>query len=116
MRLGGHIKAGMFRGHYQPRETIDGAANFLGLEQREDVLEISQQLNIPYIPNLLQSLPAEKLYELQQSQAYKDVLEQMGSETSNQKLSKLKRQLESLKQEALKWLRTEQNFDDAPGY
>jgi hypothetical protein len=116
MRLGGHIKAGMFRGHYQPRETIDGAANFLGLEQREDVLEISQQLNIPYIPNLLQSLPAEKLYELQQSQAYKDLLEQMGGETSNQKLSKLKRQLESLKQEELKWLRTEQNFDDAPGY
>lgn len=116
MRLGGHIKAGMFRGHYQPRETIDGAANFLGLEQREDVLEISQQLNIPYIPNLLQSLPAVKLYELQQSQAYKDILEQMGSEMSNQKLSKLKRQLESLKQEELKWLRTEQNFDDTPGY
>ncbi|KAF2430746.1 hypothetical protein EJ08DRAFT_219816 [Tothia fuscella] len=41
MRLRGYIKAGIFRGHYQPRETIDSAANFLGLEQREDVLEIS---------------------------------------------------------------------------
>jgi hypothetical protein len=72
----------MFRGHHQPMETNDGAANFLGLEAREDVLEVSQQLNIPYIPNLLQSLPAEKLYGLQQSQEYKDVLEQIGSKTS----------------------------------
>ncbi|KAH8701365.1 hypothetical protein GQ44DRAFT_561650, partial [Phaeosphaeriaceae sp. PMI808] len=64
MRLLGQMKAGMFRGHYQPRETVDGAANFLGLREREDVLEISQQLNIPYIPNLLQSLPARKLYDL----------------------------------------------------
>jgi hypothetical protein len=106
----------MFRGHYQPRETIDGAANFLGLEARGDVLEVSQQLNIPYIPNLLQSLPAEKLYELQQSREYRDLLEQIGSETSNKTLNKLKRQLESLKLEELKWLRTEQNFGDAPGY
>ena len=116
MRLGGHLKPGMFRGHYQPRETIDGAANFLGLEAREDVLEVSQQLNIPYIPNLLQSLPAKKLYELQQTQEYKGLVEQIESETSNKTLNKLKRQLESLKLEELKWLRTEQNFGDAPGY
>lgn len=71
MRLLGQIKPGMFRAHYQPRETIDGAANFNGLKEREDILEISQQLNIPYIPNLLQSLPAKKLYKLQQSKDYK---------------------------------------------
>ncbi|KAF2463499.1 uncharacterized protein BDR25DRAFT_167528, partial [Lindgomyces ingoldianus] len=64
MRLGGHVKAGILRRHYQPRETIDGAANFLGREQRKDVLEVSQELNIPYVPNLLQSLPARELYDL----------------------------------------------------
>ncbi|CBX94468.1 predicted protein [Plenodomus lingam JN3] len=64
MRLRGHLKPRMFCGHYWPRETINSATNFLGLEAWEDVLEVSQQLNIPYILNLLQSLPAEKLYEL----------------------------------------------------
>jgi len=116
MRLLGQIKPGMFRGHYQPRETVDGAANFLGLKEREDVLEISQQLNIPYIPNLLQSLPARKLYELQQSDKYKKIVDQIESGASSQKISQLKRQLESLKLEELKWLRAEQDFDDGPGY
>ena len=116
MRLGGHSKAGMFRGHYQPRETIDGAANFLRLKEREDVLEISQQLNIPYIPNLLQSLPAQDLYQLQQSREYRDITEQIEIETSTRKVKNLKQQLESLKREKLKWLRVEQGFDDAPRY
>lgn len=100
--MGGHLKPRIFRGHYQPRETIDGAANFLGLEEREDVLEISQQLNIPYVPNLLQSLPAKHLYELQKSKEYRELLEQIEIETSNREISKLKRQLESLKLEQLK--------------
>ena len=116
MRLGGHSKAGMFRGHYQPRETIDGAANFLRLKGREDVLEISQQLNIPYIPNLLQSLPAEDLYQLQQSKKYRDITEQIENETSARKVKNLKQRLESMKRETLKWLRSEQGFDDVPRY
>jgi hypothetical protein len=61
----------MFRGPYQPRKTIDGAANFLGLKAREGVLEVSQQLSIPYIPKLLQFLPAKKPDELRKSQEYK---------------------------------------------
>jgi hypothetical protein len=116
MRLGGHSKAGMFRGHYQPRETIDDAANFLRLEEREDVLEISQQLNIPYIPNLLQSLPAVDLYQLQQSKEYRDIMEQIEIETSTRKVKSLKQRLESLKRDKLKWLRVEQGFDDVPRY
>lgn len=102
MRLGGHINARIFRGHYQPRETVDGAANFLRLEERKDILEISQQLNIPYIPNLLQSLPAKYLYELQQSKEYRRLLKQIETETSSREIMKLKRQLESLKLEELK--------------
>jgi hypothetical protein len=38
------------------------------------------------------------------------------TETSSREIMKLKRQLESLKLEELKWRRTEQEFDDAPGY
>ncbi|KAF1808097.1 hypothetical protein P152DRAFT_256927 [Eremomyces bilateralis CBS 781.70] len=81
MRLAGHAKAGIFRGHYQPRETIDGAANFLDKDKRTDVLEISRQLNIPYIPYLLQSLPAEELHNLQRSREYQKLQRQIDGET-----------------------------------
>ena len=73
-------------------------------------------MNISYIPNLLQSLPAKKFYKFQQSQEYKDLLEYIGSKTSNKTFNKLKRQLELLKLEELKWLQTDQNFGDEPGY
>jgi hypothetical protein len=64
MRLAGQKKATIFRKNYQPTEVIDGAANFLGLEERKDILRISCQLNISYIPNLFQRLPGKELYGL----------------------------------------------------
>ena len=81
MRHEGQQNTAIFRKSYQPTEVIDGAANFLGLEQKKDVLEISCQLNIPYIPNLFQSLPAKELYKLQHSKTYQELQEQISDET-----------------------------------
>jgi hypothetical protein len=116
MRLGGHVNPRIFRKHYQPRETIDGPANFHNQEQMTDVLQASQQLNIPYIPNLLQSLPAKELYELQQGAKYKELQEQIEAETNLKEISRLQRKQEALKLNKLKQLRANQRYDDPPGY
>jgi carbonic anhydrase len=116
MRLKNHAHAGIFRQNYQPRETIDGAANFLSREQRKDVLEISRQLNIPYIPNLLQSLPAKELYEVQRSGEYRELEERINEETCIREVGKLKRKLGSLISGRLKRMRANQAYDHLPGH
>ncbi|KAL9082425.1 MAG: hypothetical protein Q9165_008897, partial [Trypethelium subeluteriae] len=116
MRLGGQTTRNMFRQHYQPREIIDGSANFLGLKENTDVLEISRTLNIPYTPNLLQSLPAKELHEFRQSLKYQVLRKEIDEETSIQKRGKLQRKLESLKLKRLKSLRALQVYNDQPRY
>ena len=68
MKHGGHRSEGTHRDHYQPNNPgTDGQDAYLGGQLRTIVADLFRGMTVPYNPNLLQSLPAEKKYEIETS-------------------------------------------------
>ena len=57
--------------------NLDGAAALLGLEPRKDITKDFQSASMGRNPDLLHSLPAKSLEELEQRPNYVDVCEQI---------------------------------------
>jgi hypothetical protein len=68
MKHGGHLNAGTHRNHYQPNNPgTDGQDAYLGGQLRPLVADLFRGMTVSHNPNLLQSLPAEKRYEIETS-------------------------------------------------
>ena len=80
MGQAGHDDRNTFHRSYQSTNAgVDGQATFLGDERRNAVNDAFRELTVPRNPNLWQSLPAEKQYEIENSQKWLDLEEQMAN-------------------------------------
>jgi hypothetical protein len=104
MRAAAHKNPRMYDKHYQPSTSrVDGQASFLGNSQREIVSEVFLELSIPYKPDLAVRLPAEQQYNLERSDEYRDLQEQIAAlsimEDAESKHSLNERRLEKIRLE-----------------
>jgi hypothetical protein len=68
MKHGGHINEGTFRNYYMPNNPgTDGQDAYLGGKLRTIVTDLFRGMTLSRNPDLFQSLPAEKEYELEAS-------------------------------------------------
>ena len=71
MKFAGYRNSKTLIGHYlNDMSNVDGAAAYLGLEPRRDITEDFRSATMGRNPELLQSLPAKLLKELEQRQDY----------------------------------------------
>lgn len=78
MKFAAHRNPKTLVGHYlDDMSTIDGAAAFLGLEQRRDLTEDFRSASMGRDPNLRHSLPAKTLDELKHRQDFASLEEQI---------------------------------------
>src|SRR2546423_9624683 len=74
MKYAGHNDPSQFNKNYQPNNSgVDGVATFLRKEKRERVNDLFRGLTLPRNPNLWHCLPAEKQYEVENSQEFLDL-------------------------------------------
>lgn len=103
-----------FYTNYQPRNAgVDGQATFLGDERRNIVNDAFRELTLPRNPNLWQSLPAAKQYEIENRQDWLDLEEKiatlklepdMDTKQQREEEAKLRKQKARLmKRELRKW-------------
>ncbi len=113
MAQASHQDPNTFRSNYQPRNSgVDGKATFLREEGRDLVNDMFRELTLPRNPNLWHCLPAEKQYEIENSQKFLDLEEKMAAlklETDGdhrRKENKLHREKSKLMEKELrKWQR-----------
>lgn len=87
MKHAGHKNPGTYRKHYAPNNDTDGQAAYLGKPVRTEVIGIFQDLAIPRNPDLWQSLPADKQFDLEKSEEYREIetrLQALGSSPAAQ--------------------------------
>ena len=71
MKFAAHRNPKTLVGHYlDDMSNVDGAAAFLGLEQRRNITEDFRSASMKRNPKLLHSLPAQVLEQLEQRQDY----------------------------------------------
>jgi hypothetical protein len=116
-----------FRENYQPRNSgVDGQATFLGTESRDVVNDVFRELTLPRNPNLWHYLPAEKQYDIENSEKFLELEKKMAvlkSETDadsdhHHQINKLyKEKSKFMKNEFRKWQK-KQSYrpGDSPGY
>jgi hypothetical protein len=68
MKHGGHLNQGTHRNHYQPNNPGTDAQNaYLGGQPHTCVTTLFRGMTVSHSPNLSQSLPTEKKYEIETS-------------------------------------------------
>ena len=78
MKFAAHRNSKTLVGHYlDDMSNVDGAATFLGLEPRRDLIEDFRSASMRRNPNLRHSLLAKNLDELKQRRDYIDLCEQI---------------------------------------
>jgi hypothetical protein len=123
MKYSGHVDPLQFNKNYQPNNSdVDGVATFLRKERREKVNDLFRGLTLPRNSNLWHCLPAEKQYEIENSQEFldlkkgiADVKTEDGPETTQKQLYGKKRKL--MDKKLREWQKTQTcKPDDLPGY
>jgi hypothetical protein len=78
MKFCGHRNPKTISGHYlDDMSNVDGAAVYLGLEQRQDITQDFRAASMKRNPDLQHSLPAKNLDELKQRRDFVDLCEQI---------------------------------------
>lgn len=78
MKFCGHRNPKTIVGHYlDDMSNVDGAAVYLGLEQRQDITQDFRSASMKRNPDLHHSLPSKDLYELKQRRDFVDLSEQI---------------------------------------
>ncbi len=109
MRQAGYRDSSTFRRYYQPsNDGVDGQAVFLGRGRRDVASDAFRELSIPYNPNLSQRLPARERHNLEESETYLYLEEELARLTgkkdaeSMELLEGLRRQKRNLIDDTLK--------------
>ena len=78
MKFCGHRNPKSIVGHYlDDMSNVDGAAVYLGLEQRQDITQDFRSASMKRNPDLQHSLPSKELDELKQRRDFVDLCEQI---------------------------------------
>jgi hypothetical protein len=86
MKFCGHRNPKTISGHYlDDMSNVDGAAVYLGLEQRQDITQDFRSASIKRNPDIHHSLPTKELDELRQRRDFVDLSEQMENLSSQLK-------------------------------
>ena len=123
-RYAGHTNANIQAKHYTHTNAADGQAAFFGKPGRKHILDLFRTFSIPRNPSLWQCLPAEKQYELENSQEFLELEEKLialESKVDNKAADyreKLLKKRRELKDRALRTAQKQQPIEhnDSPGY
>lgn len=63
--------------NYMPTNAVDGQSTYLGEEVRPHILNMFRGMTVAPNPNLPQTLPAEKLYEVETSDEYLEIIQEI---------------------------------------